>query len=1240
MDFPGENRALNRSNSWQVWAVLGAGLLLTGIAWNATRLQAEREAAERFAVVADNTRDAIESRVRSYAEVLTGVRAMYLAHEGRFSGREFSDYVAALDLAQRYPGVQVIHYAQRVTAREREVFETAARRAGETGFAIKPPGNRDEYVVVRYVAPRAGNEGALGLDLAGDPVRLQALNRTRASGELTASGPIALALDPARYPGFAMRIPVYERGAPTETIAQRRAGFAGVISASFVVIDLMRGLFNESLLAQIHVRIHDAGFFNADGEGEPPTDKNLMFDSNRLLPEHMNTGNAHGATRAALTATASLDAGGRRWNLYFTSRSGFDSSAERWLSWVVLFSGVVISLLLAGLVRSLQTSRAQAIAWADRVTADLRASESRLNEEQNRMRGLIEAIPNPIFFKAMDGRYLGVNKAWETLFGQSRVFFIGKTVRDLFSHRPEIAARLEASDQELWRNPGSQVYETTITTGTGQIRDVVYYKATYTHPGGGVAGLVGMVVDVTERKATEQRYRALFDNAAVGITTVDLQGIFTEVNQRFLDMLGYAKGDLIGRNVTEITFPEDRPHGLRSADEAMLARAAVVAEQRFVCRDGRVLWVRRTISAILGKDAKPDYLVNVVEDIADRKQEELRRTMEHAVTRALAEEVSLVKLFPVVIRDICQNMGWEFGVAWVWDHEAQGLRVCATWGADAPEVREFVADSTQRTIKPQVGDQQGLIRRTYLAGEAVWISNVSPAQGFRRANLIWNAGLRGAFAFPLLRGTEVVGVMEFYHRGTHEPEKALIGTAQSIGRQIGQYMGRREAEEALKFVAGHDGLTKLPNRMMFNQRLEHALALAQRGGNQLALLFIDLDRFKVINDTLGHEAGDVLLCEVAERLKGELRTTDTVARLGGDEFVVLIENVTDPVYIGGLANKLITALSASFVLAGGEYNVTASIGVSTYPDDGGDVQTLLKHADIAMYRAKERGRNTFQFYSAQMNVHSVERLTLESGLRRALERGELLLHYQPIIDLRSRRITGMEALVRWQHPDSGLVPPAKFIAIAEETGLIVPIGAWVLDTAYATQSAWNGLGLPRITMSVNLSPRQFLYGELVRDIERLIAKPGHEAGSLKLEITEGMVMQNPKRAVLLIRTLKEMGLKIAIDDFGTGYSSLAYLRRFPIDTLKIDRSFILDTPADAGAVAITQAIIAMAHSLGLEVTAEGVETAGQFEFLLQHGCDQMQGYYFSAPVNETDAAELLRQQKKSGPATGGPLNRP
>ena len=1114
MDQADQSRGLSRWHRWTALLVFACGLLLSALAWNATRSQAEREIRERFAAAADDARDAVESRMRSYSEVLTGARALYMANAGHFSGREFSEYVTALDLGRRYPGIQVVHYAERITDAQRPAFEAATRRAGDADFAIKPPGRRDEYVIVRHVVPRKGNEGARGLDLAGDPVRLEALSRVRDSGLLTASGPIALALDPSRYPGLAMRLPLYRPGAPLDSAAQRRDAFTGVISASFVVIDVMRGLFSESTLGQIHMRIHDAGPITGGGNGTlEPGEKNLLFDSKRLQAGQRIAGQADGEMQPVLRQVSAIEVGGRRWNLYFSSRPGFGSAVQRWLPWGVLLCGVAISLLLAGLVHALQTSRARALAWANQATADLRASEARLNEEQHRTRELIEALPNPVFFKGTDGRYIGVNKAWETLFGRQREMFVGKTVHDLYPHQPEIAERLHAMDQELWKTPGTQIYETRITTADGNPLDTIYYKATYRHRDGNVAGLIGTIVDIT-----------------------------------------------------------------------------------------------------------------------DRKQEERRRTMEHAVTSVLAEDRNLAELFPELIRIICGNMGWEFGLAWFWSPEKKGLEYFSSWGADAPELQAFVQDSMQRVIRPRPGEQEGLLRRTYASGEAVWINNVAPAQGFRRANLIWRAGLHGAFAFPLLRGSEVVGVMEFYHRGAHASEKALVGTAQSIGRQIGQYLGRREAEEALKFVAAHDGLTQLPNRMMFNQRLEHALALAKRNASRLAVLFIDLDRFKVINDTLGHEAGDLLLCEVAERLKGGVRSTDTVARLGGDEFVVLLENVADPVYVGALARKLIEALSASFTLSGGEYNVTASIGVSTYPDDGDDLQTLLKHADIAMYRSKEQGRNTFQFYSAQMNVHSVERLSLESGLRRALERGELLLHYQPIINMRSQQVAGMEALVRWQHPESGLVPPGQFISIAEETGLIVPIGEWVLNTACATQRMWREQGLPPIMMSVNLSPRQFLYGDLVSDMVRLLNQPGYDARGLKLEITEGMVMHNPKRAVLLIRTLKEMGLHIAIDDFGTGYSSLAYLRRFPIDTLKIDRSFILDTPADSGAVAIAQAIIAMAHSLGLDVTAEGVETREQHDFLLQHGCDQMQGYYFSAPLNAADAAALLRNNSLKNPA--------
>ncbi len=414
---------------------------------------------------------------------------------------------------------------------------------------------------------------------------------------------------------------------------------------------------------------------------------------------------------------------------------------------------------------------------------------------------------------------------------------------------------------------------------------------------------------------------------------------------------------------------------------------------------------------------------------------------------------------------------------------------------------------------------------------------------------------------------------------------------------------------------------------MFTQQLARSLAQARRHDKPLAIMFIDLDRFKNINDTLGHDAGDGVLKEVAERLRGCLRESDTIGRLGGDEFVVLIEELPEPVQVAAVAQKILAAVAKPFILDAQEFHLTASIGISTYPADGEDVQNLLKNADISMYRAKEQGKNNYQFYSAQMNVHSIERLALESSLRRALERNEFVLHYQPKVDIGSGRVTGMEALVRWQRTDKALIPPAQFIPLAEETGLIVPIGEWVLKTACAQNKSWQDQGLPPLRIAVNLSARQFIHENLLQDVARVLNETGLDATSLELEITESMVMHNPEHAVKLLNKLKATGIHLSIDDFGTGYSSLNYLKRFPIDNVKIDRSFIQDIPEDCDDAAITQAIIAMAHGLGLRVIAEGVETVEQFRFLRDHKCDDMQGYYFSKPLPANEFFGLL--QKKS-----------
>jgi diguanylate cyclase (GGDEF)-like protein len=438
---------------------------------------------------------------------------------------------------------------------------------------------------------------------------------------------------------------------------------------------------------------------------------------------------------------------------------------------------------------------------------------------------------------------------------------------------------------------------------------------------------------------------------------------------------------------------------------------------------------------------------------------------------------------------------------------------------------------------------------------------------------------------------------------------------------------RRQTEEKLKIVATHDALTALPNRTLLHERLSQALARAQRHGRPLAVLLVDLDRFKHVNDALGHGAGDTLLQVAARRIYDCLRETDTMARQGGDEFVVLMDELSDRERITRISKGILDAMVEPFVIEGQEIHVSASIGISVYPDDG---RTLLRNADIALYRAKGKGGNNYQFYSAQIDNYSAERLALESGLRRALERDELKLHYQPKVDVAAGRICGMEALLRWQHPQMGPVAPDRFIPIAEESGLIQPIGAWVLKTVCMQNRAWRQQGMPRFPIAVNLSPRQFAEESLLHDIKSALADSGLEGSDLELEITESMVMNDPEQAVTTLRQLKDLGIRVAIDDFGTGYSSLAYLKRFPIDSVKVDRSFIEDIPQDVDSMAIVQAIIAMAHGLRLKVVAEGVESEVQVSFLRAQGCDEIQGHYFSAARSASEISGIMRKTLRPG----------
>jgi diguanylate cyclase (GGDEF)-like protein len=555
------------------------------------------------------------------------------------------------------------------------------------------------------------------------------------------------------------------------------------------------------------------------------------------------------------------------------------------------------------------------------------------------------------------------------------------------------------------------------------------------------------------------------------------------------------------------------------------------------------------------------------------------------------------------------------------------LRIVAAAGPAAETTRQ-VRLSIDET-RPEGRGLSGTAfrsRRPCISNDYVADQRVAAFHAIVRAD-----GARSGAAFPLLVGGEPVGVMIYMssEAGTFTPEFAelLQRLADNVSFALENFDRADEktrADERIEYLASHDGLTGLPNREMFNGMLRRAIDAGERYRRQFALLFIDLDRFKVINDSLGHDAGDMLLVEIGGRLRRALRSSDVVARLGGDEFVVILEEASERHEVERIAGELLSVLSQPLLLSGHECHTTASIGIAMYPSDGGDVQTLTKNADMAMYLAKEDGKNGFRFYSSEVKTQSLERLTLESALRRALERDQFSLHYQPKIDIASGQITGVEALLRWNRSDFGIVSPAQFIPLAEETGLIVPIGRWVLKEACAQNMAWQRRGLRPVAMAVNLSPRQFADPNLLQDVDEALLASGMSPVLLQLEVTESMVMRNVSRAVKVLDAIQSRGIRLAIDDFGTGYSSMSLMKQFSIDTIKIDRSFVRDLPVDTEDQAITQAIISMGKALGMTVVAEGVETLEQQAFLRSHACDEMQGFLFSKPLPPRQMAELLR----------------
>lgn len=655
-------------------------------------------------------------------------------------------------------------------------------------------------------------------------------------------------------------------------------------------------------------------------------------------------------------------------------------------------------------------------------------------------------------------------------------------------------------------------------------------------------------------------------------------------------------------------------------------------ESRIVCADGEIRWVLVSYRVEKNEQGAAIRLIGAVQDISERKHAEQTQKRLNRALKLLSDcNMALVhaedehKLLSEICRLVVEQGGYR--MAWVGfaEHDAEkSVRPVAQYGDDKNYLSSLGicwADTEQGRGPTGSAIRTGLtdINQDYLTNP-----RMAP---WREAALA--SGYHSSIALPLASNKRMLGALTIYASEIdafgEEEVKLLEELANDLAYGIQTLRTRVEheaAEKQLEFLAHHDILTGLPNRLLLRDRFDQATAQADRDQSGVAVLFLDLDNFKQVNDTLGHNYGDQLLVHVVERLRGCLRDADTISRQGGDEFVVLLPHLCDTADIGAIAHNIIEVFADPFEIESYSINTTFSVGISLYPDDGREFDTLLRNADTALYQAKDSGRDTYRFFSEKMNMDAQEQLHLQGQLRNAVKNQEFLLHYQPQIDIASGRIIGAEALVRWQHPEMGLIPPGKFIPLAERTGLVVPMGEWVLNEACRQAQIWRQRG-QALVMAVNLSALQFKRGNLLETVAIALKESGLPAEFLELELTESILLQDVDVAIKTLRSLKEMGVKLSIDDFGTGYSSLSYLKRLAVNKLKIDQSFVRDLAEDVDSAAIVKAIIQLGHTLQLTVIAEGVETDAQLAFLRNYGCDEAQGYFFSRPIPAGEFVKLL-----------------
>jgi diguanylate cyclase (GGDEF)-like protein/PAS domain S-box-containing protein len=906
--------------------------------------------------------------------------------------------------------------------------------------------------------------------------------------------------------------------------------------------------------------------------------------------------------------------------------------------------------VLAVLVFFMQDSRQEdwqlvklvwAIAAPLGMLMQLKQTEKHLQEKEEFLRLLLDNSLPRIFWKDRNSVYQGCNRKWAEARGFSdSEEVVGLTDFDL-PHLAEAAASYIEQDRQVMETgiPMLHLVESEIGLDGQQIWQEVS-KIPIRNAAGEVIGLLGTIEDITERcrveealKQAEQKYRSIFENAVEGIFQSSIDGKYLTVNPMLARLYGYDSVEQLTNSLSDIQHqlyvdPNRRTEFIRLLQEQDVVRGF---ESEVYQRDGNKIWILENARAI--RDAEGQLLgcEGTVEDITDRKRAEAALHRRDSLLQGVADATHYLLTNSDCEQAIAQAIA-ALGTAahvdrvYIFEnhpHPQTGeISMSTRFEWTRPEIPPILHQSRWQNL-PYISSGLGRWYRTLASGQSIpGIVRLLPKA---EQKLLNQEKILSMLMVPIFVEEEFWGYIGLddchSEREWSKNEESIL---MAIAASIGVVLQRRWTEDMIRYQAFHDLLTGLPNRILFGDRLLQALTQAQLHQSMIAVMFLDLDRFKTINDTLGHAIGDQLLQNSAQRLISCIRESDIVARWGGDEFTLLLPQVTCAEDAAQIAQRILEVMQPAFNLEGYELHITSSIGIALSPQDGTDAQSLLKNADAALYRAKDQGRNNYQFYNAAISSEVSELLILDNSLHHALERQEFVIYYQPQINVHTGQVTQMEALLRWQHPDLGIIPPQKFISLAEENGLIIPIGEWVLQRACAQCKAWQAMNLSPVRIAVNLSVRQFQQPQLIEKIMQVLQTTELDPALLELEITETAAMRNIDFSIGMLHELRAKGVRISMDDFGTGYSSLSYLKKFPLDTLKIDRSFIQDLTDNSEDVAIITAIITLGQGLKLSVVAEGVETENQMSCLRSLHCQEMQGYWFSPPLDAQAATQFLQ----------------